>query len=277
MTCGRPRLLAPARVRLNHVEYVHERLSSRDWLVIETVNRLRLVTTHQLDRLLFSDLSGRSQAVTRGRVVRRLIAWRVLVALPRRVGGAERGSAATVVTLDSTGRLLLRERQAAADSGLSNHAPGLPSARTVRHGVAVAELYTSLVEHSRMDGDVAVSSFAIEPASWWPNGLGNYIKPDAHLLLSGGNRRDHWWCEVDLATESIPTLKRKALAYLDFYSRGQLGPSDVMPRVVFSVPSPQRRDAVARMIDYLPEPASDLFLACIDHETAFSLLNALRE
>lgn len=275
MTGGLPRP-TPGRVRLNHVEYVHERLSPRDWLVIEIVDHLRLVTTHQLDRLLFSDLSGHSQAVTRGRVVRRLIAWRVLAALPRRVGGSERGSAATVVTLDSTGRLLLRQRQAATDAAFG-HAPGLPSARTVRHGVAVAELYTSLVEHSRMDGDVAVSSFAIEPASWWPNGLGNYMKPDAYLLLSAGNRRDHWWCEVDLATESVPTLKRKTLAYLDFYSRGQLGPSGVMPRVVFSVPSSQRRDAVARMIDHLPEPASDLFLVCIDHETAFALLNALRE
>lgn len=274
MTSGNRRP-APVHVRLRHVEWVQERMTERDWLILETVHRLRMITTHQLDRLLFADLSGRSQVVSRGRVVRRLIAWRVLTALPRRVGGAERGSAATVLALDSTGQRLLRQRQTADDS--TPHAPGLPSMRTVRHAVAVAELYTSVVEQCRVSDGVALASFAAEPAAWWPNGFGSYLKPDAHLLLTNGAVRDHWWVEVDLASESVPTLKRKALTYLDFYQRGQLGPGGVMPRVLFSVPSEQRRDAVQRMIDALPEVSAGLFAVALDRQTAFVLLSTLKE
>lgn len=264
----------PQRVRLGHVEWVEQRMSPRDWQILENINRVKLISTAQLDRIHFFTLTGRSQTVTRGRVVRRLIAWRVLMALPRRVGGAGHGSAATVLTLDSTGRRLLTLRRA-GDSGV--RFAGLPGERTMAHTLAVSELHASLVEQARTRGTMAVAAYEAEPASWWPNGFGGYVKPDAYALLTGDGVRDHWWIEVDRATESIPTLGRKALAYLDFYQSGQLGPGGLMPRVVFSVPSEQRRDAVLRLIASLPEPASRLFSVMLDRETAFALLSALKE
>lgn len=264
----------PQRVRLRHIEWVEQRMSPRDWLILENINRLRLVTTAQLDLLLFPQLRGRSQVVTRGRVVRRLIDWRVLTALPRRVGGAGHGSAATVLALDSTGRRLLGLRHA-GDRRVRYAGP--PGERTVAHTLAVSELYTTLVELTRVYGATGVAEFEAEPGAWWPNGLGSYMKPDVYTLLTMTERRDHWWIEVDRATESMPTLRRKALAYLDFYQSGQLGPGGVIPRVVFSVPSEQRRNAVRQMISALPEPSSDLFLVALDRETAFALLNSLRE
>src|SRR5258708_2509630 len=167
---------APQRVRLGHVEWVEQRMSPRDWHILETVNLLKLVTAKQLDRIHFFTLHGRSQAVTRGRVVRRLIAWRVLAALPRRVGGAGHGSAATVLALDSTGRRLLTQRHAGGGVRFA----GLPGERTVAHTLAVSEVYASLVEQARTLGTVAVAAFEAEPASWWPNGFGGYVKPDAY-------------------------------------------------------------------------------------------------
>lgn len=264
----------PLRVRLGHVEWVEQRMSPRDWQILETVNRLKIVTTTQLDHIHFFTLHGRSQTVTRGRVIRRLIAWRVLAALPRRVGGAAQGSTAAMLTLDATGRRLLARRQ--AGSGGVRFA-GLPGERTVAHTVAVSQLYASLMELARTRGTVAVAAYEAEPASWWPNGFGGYVKPDAYALLAGGDVRDHWWTEVDRATESMPTLRRKAIAYLDFYQSGQLGPGGIVPRVMFSVPTEQRRDAVQGMIASLPEPASQLFFVTLDRETAFTLLSALKE
>ena len=268
-----PRRPVPQRVRLGHVEWVEQRMSSRDWLILETVNRLKLVTTSQLDHIHFFTLHGRSQVVTRGRVIRRLIAWRVLMALPRRVGGAGHGSAATVLALDSTGRRLLAQRHAGGGVRFA----GLPGERTVAHTLAVSELYAALVEQARTRGMVAVVAYEAEPSSWWPNGFGGYVKPDAYTLLAGDGIRDHWWLEVDRATESMPTLMRKALAYLDFYQSGQLGPGGIVPRVMFSVPSEQRRNAVHQMIASLPEPASALFFVALDRETAFALLSTLKE
>ncbi|WP_217999828.1 hypothetical protein, partial [Actinomadura formosensis] len=67
------------RVRAAHVEWVAERLSDRDWAVIETVNRLRIVSGLQLDHLVFHTITTeRSRAVVRSSVLRRLTAWRVL-------------------------------------------------------------------------------------------------------------------------------------------------------------------------------------------------------
>src|SRR5579859_6901271 len=86
----------PQRVRAAYVQWVAERLSERDWAIVEIVNRLRLVRGDHLERLFFSDLAVGSRVVSRGRVLRRLVAWRVLDVLPRRIGGDRRGSSASV-------------------------------------------------------------------------------------------------------------------------------------------------------------------------------------
>lgn len=92
-----------------------------------------------------------------------------------------------------------------------------------------------------------------------------------------GNVREHWWIEVDLATESLPTVKRKLLAYLDFVERGQLGPGNLVPRVLVSAVTPVRCAALRSVIARLPAPAADLFVALSDHEAAAHLVQSLQE
>jgi hypothetical protein len=95
----------------SHVEWVAQRLSYRDWQIVETVNVVRLLTGKQIERLFFCDLqSGRSRIASRSRTLHRLVDWRVLVTLPRRIGGAGRGSTTLAFALDSTGQRLVRER-----------------------------------------------------------------------------------------------------------------------------------------------------------------------
>jgi hypothetical protein len=258
------------------VEWIADRLSERDWQVLEIVNRLRLVSGNQLERLLFDALHGHAREVVRGRVLRRLVRWQVLDALPRRVGGSARGSAGMVFALGTAGARLIADRQAATAGRPRVRRPGVPTERTVRHTLAVSELYTVLIEQARRHG-VTVLSFQVEPATWWPNGLGGYLKPDAYTLLMSGGVREHWWIEVDMATESLPTLKRKLTAYLDFVARGQLGPGHVVPRALVSTISTARANALQALVDHLPAPARELFLTLPQEDAATALIQSLQE
>jgi hypothetical protein len=239
-----------------YVERLTQILSPRDWAIIETINRFRLASGAQLERLHFHDLAGRSRAVVRGRVLKRLTDVRVLLPYERRIGSSWRGSANLVYTLDSAGQRLVRLRTNRETPDLSARRPRQPGERFVAHTLAVSELYVDVVEHSWTQ-QFELETFEAEPA--WPNGLGGWVKPDAYLKLRRGTVTDYWWYEADLATESLPTIARKLRAYRDFAARGQLGPDGVVPRVVIGVPTEARQWAIQREVNQLPDPADLMF------------------
>ncbi|MCA1674153.1 MAG: hypothetical protein LC799_18815, partial [Actinobacteria bacterium] len=78
-----PRASRPAaafgrqRIRSALVVALAEKLTEREWNVIETINRLRLVTGLQLERLHFAELTGKSRSVMRWRVLKRLVDWHI--------------------------------------------------------------------------------------------------------------------------------------------------------------------------------------------------------
>ncbi len=248
----------PERVRMPYVEQLAERLSSRDWLIISTVYRLRLISGSQLERLYFNDLAGRSRSVKRWQVLKRLVDAGVLVPVERRVGTAHHGSAQLCYALDSGGLRLIRLRANRESPGAQVRRPRVPGDRFIAHTLAVTELYVTLVERSRLGG-FSLAEFQAEADAYWPNGVGSSIKPDAFIRLEQDGAADYWWYEADLATESLPTVHGKLLAYLDFVQRGQLGPDGVVPRVLIGVPTGKRQAAVQSVVDDLPEPADELF------------------
>jgi len=247
-----------ARVRMPYVERLWSTVSARDWAIIDTVHRLRLTSGQQLERLHFSDLSQHSRSVVRWRVLKRLVDARVLVALERRIGTALRGSDKLCYALDSAGQRLVRMRINVDAGDGTIRRPRMPGERFYAHTLAISEIYVNLVEHSRI-GHFGLVNFRAEPAAWVPDGVGGWLKPDALAQLRHGTVQDYWWIEVDLATESLPTVRRKALAYLDFVERSQLGPEGVVPRVLFGVPSRQRLAAIQRLLNGLPTPADYMF------------------
>lgn len=210
----------------------------------------------------------------RGRVLRRLAAWRVTMPLERRIGGARRGSSRTIWTLDTAGQRLVRERQAAERPAARVRRPVQVGERFLAHALAVSELYVMLATGDAQGG-MKLAAFDVEPA--WPNGLGGWLKPDAYLVLDTPGARWHFWAEVDRATESLPTIRRKLDSYLDFYQRGQLGPSGVMPRVLVSTITEQRRDAIRELVRGLPEPAGELFVVTCERDALLALLGTLKE
>lgn len=250
------------RVGTAQVLALAETMSDREWQIMKTINRLRLATGLQIERLHFAEMTGKSRSVVRWRVLRRLVDAQVLMPLSRRVGGSLRGSAQLTYALDVAGERLLRLRRNLRDDVERIRRPAPIGERFVAHTLATSELYVQLVERSLLDG-FTVDEYLAEPAAWWPNGAGGRMKPDAYLSISAGDVTDHWWIEVDLATEAAPTLRGKFLAYLDFVSLGQLGPGDVVPRVLVTVPSAARFDVMANVTAKLPAPADELFVVAL--------------
>jgi hypothetical protein len=241
------------RVSANMLARTIARLGPRDIEIVLTIARLRLVSSSQLDRLhflLFS--SAKSRVMVRSRVLSRLVAWRVLATLPRRVGGVRAGSAGLVFTLDTVGQQVA---QMHGDGNPPAHEPGV---RFIQHTLAVSELYVALVELSRLHG-FTVPVFDTEPRCWWPNGLGGTLKPDAFFVLVRSGHANVWWLEQDMKTEHLPTIRKKLAAYLDLLRRGQVGPTGIMPRILLSVPDEDRQRSIEEVIRRLPEPAPRLF------------------
>lgn len=246
-------------IRLSHIERLLATLSERDWAIIEDVDRLRLISSPQLERLHFSSFaSAHSRSVKRSHVLKRLVESRVLIPFERRVGAPRGGSDVTSYALDSGGLQLMRMRANAEGRDRPVRRQRLPGERFVAHTLAVSELYVGLVERSRT-GRFALEDFQAESVAAVRNGLGGWLKPDAFVKLRLGDTHDYWWVEVDLATESLPTLRNKLLAYVDFVERGQLGPDGVVPRVLIGVPDDRRRLAVQRAVNTMPRLAEYMF------------------
>jgi hypothetical protein len=234
---------------------------------VQDVARLRLTTGKQLERLHFAELTGASRSVVRRRVLGRLVRERVLATFERRIGGVRSGSDGLVYNLDTAGQRLL-----ASDWPVRRVRP--PGERYVRHVLAVGQLYVDLVELARA-GSLTLEQFEAEPASWWPDGHGGRLKPDAHVLVASGDYSDHWWVEVDLATEHLPVLKRKLITYFDFYNQGQLGPGEVMPWVLVTVPDAKRYSEIDRLIHQMPLQARELFTVALHNDAARTIMRKL--
>lgn len=264
------------RLRRSDVEWVRERLNDRDLRIVQEINRVRIASGEQLERLCFAGVTaGRSRTATRSRALGRLARWRVLVAVGRRIGGRERGSTAQVYALDTVGQRLLAGDNLAAGEAVRVRRPGPPGVWSRQHLLAVAELYTQLVEQARTTG-LELVTFKAEPGAHWPDGRGGRLKPDAYAVLGRPGARDHWWLEVDLATESLPTLRAKLQTYLDFQRRGERGPGDVTPWVLVATNTERRRDAIRGMVRRMPE-AAGLVTVVTSSEAADRMFAVLRE
>jgi hypothetical protein len=261
------------RVTLAAAERIAAHLSERDWHLVRELRKTRVATGNQLTRLLFDDLSPHTRDRVRRRVLARLADRQVVAVLERQIGGVRAGSSGAVYTLGVAGQRLAQIDAASTDELPRIRRPWTPSALFLNHSLAVTELYVRLVERSR-SAPFKVSGFETEPACWWPNGWGGFVKPDALVMLSTARYDELVWLEVDRGTESLPTIKRKLLDYVDFVEGGQLGPRDAVPYVVITTPDEQRRSAVRQLVDVLPNVPDGLF-SVVTFEEAADFLSGL--
>lgn len=266
------------------VERLLDQLSDRDRAVVEDVARNRVLTAAQLTHLHFLDLSPTARDRIRRRVLARLVGLDVLTTLERRVGGFRAGSAGLVFALGVAGQRLLPllDPELASDRAKRARQPWTPGDRFLKHSLDISTLYVDLREHERA-GRLTLVRWAVEAAAAYPNGYGGLMKPDASALLQAGQTEDSWIFEVDRATESEPTLRRKLLTYVDFANAGQLGPDGVIPRVLVAVSherqsvAEKRLTATQMLVADLPEPATRLIAVVRLGQAALHLANILTQ
>ncbi len=190
-------------VTSKRLQRLRESQTERDWQIIATLARVRVATTSQLIALHFQDIALRRAQ----RKLASLTQRRILVRLPRAVGGPKAGSTGHVYALDVAGQRL--------SDLASGGRPGRPwplGERFLTHSLAVTEVYVRLVLAERT-GSFRLARFAGEPGAWrtflGAGGGRVVLKPDAYVVVLLNGYEDHWFVEVDLGTESVPTLSRK--------------------------------------------------------------------
>ena len=209
--------------------------------------------------------------------MQRLTDLGLVATLERQVGGVRAGSSGLIYALDAVGQRvlpLLGTDEPAVPTRARR--PWTPSALFLSHSLAISELYVQLREAERSK-QLELADYRTEPVSWMSNGLGGFVKPDAYALLQLGDVEDAWAIEVDRATESIQTLRRKLLVYVDFANAGQIGPDEVTPRVFVTMPTVRRLNEVKVLVTDLPEPASQLFHVALFDRAVLALLGLLKE
>ena len=235
-------------------------LSDRDVAVLRSLGLLRLLTAGQVQRLHVADGSPRTQARRTRSLLERLAKLRLVVRFNRQVGGVRAGSSGFVYGLSARGQAVVgiggvhggrRRRVWDTKLGFQNHV------------LAVAELYVTLIEAER-HGQTEVLEFQAEPGCWRrTSGSGGepvILKPDAYLRLGVGEEERSAFVEVDLATESGPTVARKCQAYVAYWRSGaEQAQRDVFPAVVWLTTTEQRAARIADAIQRLPIEARALF------------------
>lgn len=206
----------PRRTGARQLARIADRLSDRDRQVLRLVGEHRFLTTHQVQQFCFLDHQSQATAsrVTR-RVLGRLDRTGLLVPLDRRVGGYRAGSAATIWRLSASGRRLL---------GIDGkRGANTPSERFLKHCLAIADVHVLLAQHRRIEAIEGVA-VEVEPASWrryqGAAGEPRWLQPDLYAEITTADFLDRHFIEVDLGTESLPTLLKKCQQYEEYRRSG---------------------------------------------------------
>jgi hypothetical protein len=223
-------------------------MTERDYAVLHDVEKYRLVTTKQVQRLHFDGGHPTGVAAARAcnRTLARLRDAGVLHALQRRIGGARAVSAGFVWYVGPAGERLLQYRNPGMHRGRRNYRE--PSRHFVDHTLAICELAVLVTEAARHEvpSGLEILDLQTEPASWQQSlsrfGAVQALKPDLRLVTASGDYERHWFIEVDMATEHLPVIVRQCMAYEAFRATGRYQASHgLFPAVVWVVPTEQRR------------------------------------
>jgi hypothetical protein len=212
----------------------------------------------QLEHLHWHEGTPASRARKARRTLARLTGWRLLDRLPRRIGGVRAGSRGFVYSLGPAGARLL-----ARLDGQRVRRLNAPGDRYVNHTLAISGLYVELVVACR-NHRAELLSYEFEPQCWaqfpGPWGVRLTLKPDAAVRLGVGEYVYSFLLEIDMATESLPTVERKARRHLDYYRSGEARRlHGVSPRVVWIAPSAERAQRIRGVLDQLGDAAHKLF------------------
>lgn len=243
-------------------------LAARDWEILGRIAEHRFLASPQLQRFVFR---GHGSDATAGRtarrVLRRLERDGLIASLPRRQGGPLGGSTPAVWQLAPAGARLLRE-------GV-NYRTRVPTTRFLAHCLAVADTHLAVQAAAAASGwtrSVQVEQLAARPYLG-RGGEQQILRPDLYVRLSGSDEQgafeDSWFIEVDLGTESLPTLLRKCAQYETYRRSGvEQAEHGGFPLVLWLFTNQSRADELARRIQRTPSLASALYRYALLDEAA---------
>jgi len=237
------------------------RLSERDWAVLQLVGSHRFLTTRQLQAFAFADHHTTSESAARvcRRVLLRLEDSGLLQRPVRRIGGLEAGSAASIWMLTTTGVRLRNLRAGLGAVGRIRE----PGEGFIRHYLVIADTHLALLQATQAKR-LELLSVQIEPASWrsytGPTGGPMVLKPDLYAVTAAGEFEDHWFIEVDRATESIPTLIKQCRQYEAYRRTGaEQTERGLFPLVLWVVPDEPRAAKLRQALASTRDLDSQLF------------------
>ncbi|MFK4102897.1 replication-relaxation family protein [Streptomyces sp. NPDC019531] len=227
------------------------RLSERDVAVLESLRAHRLLTTALIRRLHFAHGHATVTAAAGAamRVLARLESHGLVARLERRIGGVRSGSSGIVWQLGATGERLLRTMR--GETKRRRYVE--PSPAFTAHTLAVAEHAVTLREFAD-EGSIELVSVETEPSCWRsfvsPHGTREWLKPDLYAVTASGDFEDHWFFEIDRATEHPTAVVRKAKAYQRYAATGaHQARHGLYPAVVWVVPDSARRTALEAALE----------------------------
>lgn len=229
-----------------------ESLAERDWEILGRVAEHRFLSSPQIQRFVFRAHSSEVTAArTTRRVLGRLERDGLLASLPRRQGGPLGGSTPAVWQLAPAGARLLSE-------GI-NYRTRVPTTRFLAHCLAEADTHLAIRAAAAAAGwtwAVQVERLAARPYLG-SGGEPQVLRPDLHAKLGGtdqdGAFEDVWFIEVDLGTESLPTLLRKCAQY-EAYRRSGVEQAEhgSFPLVLWLFTTQTRADELATRVRRTP-------------------------
>jgi hypothetical protein len=262
-----------SRIGKRELEKIADALGDRDRHILESLKAYKYLTTEQIRKLHFTDEHTEkahskadltdtadttlthhsitsdylSSLRAANRTLAKLKELGAINHLTRRIGGVRAGSGSFVWSLTMTGaRLVSMFDPALADTERKRFYEPSPSFLT--HILAVAETGVRLTGlcHS---GDITLKVKQTEPNCWRQyTGMGGqtiWLRPDLFAITSSGDFIDHWFFEIDLATESPVTVVKKCALYLAYRQSGaEQRTRGVFPYVVWIVPDNKRKTSL---------------------------------
>jgi hypothetical protein len=245
------------RIDRDELRRISEAMPARDREVLRRIDEHRYLTTHQIQAFTFTAHGSTDSAARTTRyVLARLERLALIRSLPRRVGGVRAGSAARIWQLAPAGARLLRDE----GQTYRSHEPSL---RFLQHCLTVADVHLGLRTLTTMESVEAVE-IATEPASWrryiGPGGEQRLLQPDLASVVRTQEYVDRWFIEVDLGTESLPTVLKKCGQYETYRASGiEQEAHHAFPLVIWVFLSQARAEKVKASILRSPRLTPELY------------------
>lgn len=247
--------IAPVGAR--RLATLEARMPPRDRTVLDRIAEHRFLSTHQIKRFCFVGHATDEAAVRAARsVLSRLERQNLVRSLGRRVGGFRAGSTSKIFQLAPAGaRLVYRDG--------SSYRTHEPSQRFLRHCLAVADVHLALRDHADRQ-EIETVVIETEPTCWrrylGQGGDQLWLQPDLAARVVSADYRDHWFIEVDLGTESVPTLLKKCERYEAYRRTGrEQERHHAFPLVLWFLESERRRSRLEEAIQRTPRLTPALY------------------